>query len=208
MTNGEAEIVVAVQDTGIGIAPEELSRLFQRFSQADASTTRKYGGTGLGLAISKRLVELMGGQIGVESEPGRGSRFWFSAPLQVAAAVPAPEPAAGVAPCAYVVGRQPQILLAEDNPVNQRVATRMLEKLGIQIDVAARRDYPSARKLLRSANIVLRGEGETSSMPVAPTGAGGGEQDVSGQPLEPETQNQEPIAGSLASGRDTSQLRA
>ena len=83
--DGAAMIQFSVRDTGIGIAPEHLGTIFQEFTQADASHTRKYGGTGLGLAISKRLVELMGGDIRVSSEVGRGSEFAFSLPLMVEA---------------------------------------------------------------------------------------------------------------------------
>ena len=85
--NGRDWITIAVADTGIGMTPEQMGRLFQEFSQADASTTRKYGGTGLGLAISKRFCQMMGGDITVESKPGRGSTFTIRLPRMVEAPV-------------------------------------------------------------------------------------------------------------------------
>jgi signal transduction histidine kinase/CheY-like chemotaxis protein/streptogramin lyase len=126
-------IAIEVCDTGIGIAPDQLPRLFSLFNQADVSISRRYGGTGLGLAISKRLVELMGGMIGVESRPGEGTRFRFTVLMGRAQ-----EPAAHTAPLsAVLVDNQLRVLVAEDNVVNQRVALMLLKKLGVTADLAA-----------------------------------------------------------------------
>ncbi len=125
---------VAVADTGVGIAPEQRERIFDAFEQADSSTTRRYGGTGLGLPIAARLVALMGGKLWVESEPGMGSTFHFTAELgrSRAAAAPAPPLAAPVSRA-----RPLRVLLAEDNAVNQRLTVRLLEKRGHTVVVAA-----------------------------------------------------------------------
>ena len=129
----------SVRDTGIGIPEDRAVRLFQPFSQVDMSTTRRYGGTGLGLAISKKLVELMGGAIRVESEPGKGSSFYFSIladPAPIAGPVQAGELPIQNRLKSYHLGPL-RVLLAEDNEVNQKVTLRMLNKLGIRADVAA-----------------------------------------------------------------------
>ncbi len=130
----------SVEDTGIGIASEHLPRLFQVFEQADPSITRKFGGTGLGLAITQRLAQLMGGECGVHSEPGAGSRFWFTARLQRGhGAVPvATLDAATNAEEQLRRGhRGARILLAEDNEVNREVALAMLHGVGMNVDIAA-----------------------------------------------------------------------
>ncbi|HKC75496.1 MAG TPA: ATP-binding protein, partial [Chloroflexota bacterium] len=134
---------LAVRDTGIGIAPEVQAVLFEPFTQADASTTRRYGGTGLGLAIARRLVELMGGTIGVESTVGAGSSFWVTLRLARGAAPrgvsAAPVQGAPAAPAAQRAGRAPRgrVLVAEDNAINQLVAVRLLESLGYAVDTVA-----------------------------------------------------------------------
>jgi signal transduction histidine kinase/CheY-like chemotaxis protein len=122
----------AVIDTGIGIPEDRRDRLFRPFSQVDASMTRKFGGTGLGLAISKELAELMGGRIGVETQTGKGSEFWFTAALikQPAGAAHAREEAAEHVIKPTAAGRK--ILLAEDNEVNQLVATEFLTQAGYE----------------------------------------------------------------------------
>ncbi len=134
-----------VADTGIGIANEKQSYLFEAFAQADLSTTRKYGGTGLGLAISSQLVKLMEGEIGVDSEPGKGSIFWFTVPLALSSSqVQRQEPMRPDIPSVpqdrtnMMAARQGgRILIAEDNVVNQQVAIGVLATLGYRSDVVA-----------------------------------------------------------------------
>ena len=154
-TRDELRLRFTVSDTGIGIAAGDRERLFETFTQADESNTRKYGGTGLGLAIAKQLVEMLGGEIGVESEPGAGSRFWFTAsfgnaakaestiavqsPVRTNPPVSAPRVPAvqsQTATATSKIGRANamRILLAEDNEINQRITLRLLQKLGLSAD--------------------------------------------------------------------------
>jgi hypothetical protein len=123
-----------VADTGIGIPAADLPGLFQRFSQADPSLTRKYGGTGLGLAIVRQLAELMGGACGLESDPGRGSRAWCEIPLPSAEWVTGTGVEAPPAPWKDRLAGE--VLLAEDNLVNRKIATSMLRNLGLAVTVA------------------------------------------------------------------------
>jgi PAS domain S-box-containing protein len=123
-----------IEDTGIGISAEAQNRLFQSFTQADSSMTRRFGGTGLGLTITKRLIELMRGVIGVESLPDKGSKFWFSLDFDIAASNAEPVAAEdGIAPAAL---HALNVLLVEDNTANQKVAKLLLSKLNCTTEVA------------------------------------------------------------------------
>jgi PAS domain S-box-containing protein len=133
--DGGERLRTTIEDTGVGVPAEARARLFQKFNQADASTTRRYGGTGLGLSICKELVEAQDGQIGVESAPGAGSRFWFDLPMARAEAIErsAPMPTA-------VRLRGPaslRILAADDNPTNQMVLQALLAELGAEVAFVA-----------------------------------------------------------------------
>jgi len=143
--DGEIELRFSVRDTGIGMSEEVRKKLFQSFTQADSSTTRRFGGTGLGLAICRKLVELMGGAINVTSEPGKGSTFWFTLPFAkqkphdpvMDGSVARPEPPGDAhAMKLSAAPNRTRVLLAEDNKVNQLVGVKQLQKLGYQADVA------------------------------------------------------------------------
>jgi len=132
--DGAARLRFAVVDTGVGVAPDRLDRLFKRFSQADRSVSRTYGGTGLGLAICKGLTERMGGSIGVESKTGRGSRFWFEIPARFAEAATAEE-APGRAPALPSLDGA-RVLLVDDHPMNRELGRTVLELLGCAVCLA------------------------------------------------------------------------
>ena len=140
----------AVIDTGIGIDPDQLDQLFQPFTQADSSVTRRYGGTGLGLSIVRGLAEAMGGGVGMVSEPGQGLRAWFRIPAWPAhAAAPRPAAARPVVAGEFAAD-DAQVLVVEDNPTNRKVLVSMLERWGIRVDVAENGEEALAR-VTRSA---------------------------------------------------------
>jgi PAS domain S-box-containing protein len=132
-----ARLFFSVADTGLGIPQEQQKLLFRSFSQVDGSRSRKQGGTGLGLAICRGLVELMGGEIGVESRPGEGSTFWFYLPLQASLAPPAGAEEPGGWPKIEAEGKTLRILLAEDDEMIREVMSIVLRKRGHLVDLAA-----------------------------------------------------------------------
>jgi two-component system, sensor histidine kinase and response regulator len=143
---GPAVVRFEVGDTGIGMTEEQRERLFRAFSQADSTTTRRYGGTGLGLVISKQLVEMLGGEIGVESEPGRGSTFWFALPLMKQ---PQPTPSGRHQPVVPRDLRDVRALVVDDNETNRKVLCEQLSAW--EVSVAAAESATEALREMRSA---------------------------------------------------------
>jgi CheY-like chemotaxis protein/HPt (histidine-containing phosphotransfer) domain-containing protein len=142
-TPGAVTVHFAVKDTGIGIAPEAMPRIFDAFTQADGSTTRKYGGTGLGLTISKQLVEMMGGEIGVESEPGQGSTFWFKLPFETQA----PQTSDAGEDAALLAGKR--VLVVDDSVTLREILCHRFESW--QMIATAAGSAPDALRQLRDA---------------------------------------------------------
>jgi CheY-like chemotaxis protein len=138
---GQARVKLSVTDTGIGIPADKIPILFEKFSQADSSVTRKFGGTGLGLAISKQLVELMDGSIHVESTVQAGSSFWIELPLTLDGRSCEPDAESSLQALRESIVERfesspARVLVVEDNPLNQKVAGRLLKRIGIRSDLA------------------------------------------------------------------------
>ena len=161
----DCSVLFSVEDSGIGIPQNKLATIFEKFTQADTSTTRRFGGTGLGLSISSRLVELMGGEIGVRSSEGKGSTFWFVLPLpgekgEGPATIPEDHEmnmamAMPIAEAARASTVRPRILIVEDTAVNQLVASRTLEKLGCTVEIAENGSVAVERAKSQSYDLIF-----------------------------------------------------
>lgn len=154
----EAVLRFEVSDTGIGLTDEQISRLFQSFQQADTSTTRKYGGTGLGLAISRQLAELMGGGVGVQSIPGKGSTFWFTSCLQLSNNTPALRPPREDLRKSLFLRKAlagVRVLVVEDNLINQQVVVEVLKDVGVVVEVAENGALAVAMVQAQSFDLIL-----------------------------------------------------
>ena len=154
-TDTSATLRFEVEDSGIGIPPDVLAKLFGAFEQADNSTTRKYGGTGLGLAITKKIAEVMGGTAGVTSTPGQSSTFWFTAVLRKGPRVLEEAVLTGAEPAETIrrdhAGKR--ILLVEDEPINREVGQMLLEEVSLKADLAE--DGRQAVEKARSGNYAV-----------------------------------------------------
>jgi CheY-like chemotaxis protein len=156
-------LLATVTDTGVGVPPDAQDRIFEPFVQADSSTTRHFGGTGLGLVISRRIIELMGGRLWMDSEPGRGSTFSFEwpaqpaeAPISESGAKPAPVPPVAAQPSSAPLGQALAVLLVEDHAVNRQLALAQLKALGLQdVDVATDGEQALERVRHRQYDLVL-----------------------------------------------------
>ncbi len=144
-----------VEDTGVGLDESQIDRIFKDFEQADASITRRYGGTGLGLAITRRLAELMGGQVGVESQPNIGSSFWFTARLTRGHPTDLPASIVNTESPLYWQGADLRILLVEDNAVNRTVALELLRVMGLEADTAVNGREAIARARETAYQLIL-----------------------------------------------------
>jgi len=155
--DGRVLIRFEVEDTGIGVQPEAVARLFKPFEQADSSTTRKFGGTGLGLAITQRIAQLMGGEAGADSQPGQGSTFWFTAWIARSQsqqpAIPEFVPDSQDEAELRRLHAGTRILLAEDNPINREVAIELLQGAGLAVDTAE--NGRIALDMVRAGNYAL-----------------------------------------------------
>jgi CheY-like chemotaxis protein len=155
MAEEKVELLFTVKDSGIGIPEDKCRTVFDSFTQVDASTTRKYGGTGLGLSISRQIVELMHGEIGVRSTLGLGSEFWFTATFLPGDPGTVPEPMETAGSGTIRAKDECRILLAEDNPVNQRVALGLLSRLGYHADLVEDGEQVLERMSSRRYDLVL-----------------------------------------------------